>query len=327
MIPSPAFAAWLADRGAQRISFARVGQSAKKWGRHPLMSQLQRKLSELTDPSPRVVLDLADGFMDQVGAHAELFDDMIAACRADPFFQPPFYPLTSDIHTALLLFHHPLLSIALGVASVDQLAAKKRAHGGVGSIGFSGLLTKFRYLKAGSATLSFWEAPPAGDDFVAARAGRARFVEERRLADGDEIVFHGARQSFVIEHALEDMVYLQAMVRVDAAPLATEYDRETLSFLGASSTDESSSRIQMMVSLLRAMDREDALPLMEKELTSPHFNTRWHIMREMLALDAQAALPALKRMATGDPHPEVRAAAATTLATFFPDEELAQCPA
>lgn len=327
MIPSPALAAWLADRDAQRASFARVQASAAKWGLHPLMTQLERELSELAEITPAAILAAADRFMGQSEALAALFDDMIAGCRADPFFRPPFYPLSGDIHSALLLFHNPLVSIALGVTGVDQLAAKKLAHGGEGSIAFSGLVTKFRYLKSGGATLSFWEAEPLGDDFIASQAGSARFVSRRRLEDGEEIVIDGRRESFVIEHAASDMVYFQAMVRHGGAPVTAEYDRASLRFLSASSTDEASSRVQMMVSLLRTMDREDALPLMEKELESPHFYTRWHVMREMLALDADAALPALRRMAAGDSHPEVRAAAQRTLTMYFPDQEAASCPA
>lgn len=323
MIPSPALAAWLADREAQQASFARVQENAAKWGVDPLMTQLERKLSELETPMPGAILALADEFMNDSATLDRLFDDLIAGCRSDPFFRPPFYPLAGDIHTALLLFNNALLSIALGVTGVDQLAAKKLAHGGQGSIAFSGLTTKFRYLKAGGAVLSFWEADPIGEDFVASRAGSARFVGQRELKDGEEILVDGRYQSFVIEHARQDIVYFQAMVRAAGAPVTAEYDRATLRFIGASSTDEASSRIQMMVSLLRAMDREDALPLMESELGSPHFYTRWHVMREMLALDAQAALPALKRMAGGDPHPEVRAVASQTLAAFFPDEAAA----
>jgi hypothetical protein len=59
-------------------------------------------------------------------------------------------------------------------------------------------------------------------------------------------------------------------------------------------------------------------------LKSPHFYTRWHIMREMLALDAEAALPDLQRLAAQDPHPEVRAAARQTLELFFEDEPAVQ---
>lgn len=324
MIPSPALADWLADRAAQDASLARVQANAAKWGTHPLMTQLERRLSELAEPSTEAILAEADRFIDQTEAFEELFADMIAGCRADPFFRPPLYPLSGDIHTGLLLFHNHLLSIALSVTSVDELAAKKAAHGGKGSIAFSGLPTKFRYLKGGGATLSFWEAPEIGPNFVASEAGQARFVEIRALNDGDEILIDGRRQSFVIEHARSDMVFFQAMVRGGgAAPITAEYDRETLAFVSASSTDEASSRIQMMTSLLRTMDRQDALPLMERELESPQFYTRWHVMREMLALDAEAALPALKRMAAADPHPEVRATAEQTLRLFFADEAAA----
>lgn len=323
MIPSPALADWLADRAAQNATFARVQGSAAKWGAHPLMTQLERRLSELRDPSPEAILREADRFIDKVASFKELFADMIAGCRADPFFRPPFFPLSGDIHTGLLLFHNPLLSIALSITFVDQLAAKKVAHGGKGSIAFSGLPTTFRYLRAGEATLSFWEAPEIGPNFVASEAGQARLLETRRLVDGEAIMIDGRRQSFVIEHARDDMIYFQAMARGGAAPITAEYDRDTLAFVSASSTDEASSRIQMMTSLLRTMEREDALPLMERELQSPQFYTRWHVMREMLALDAEAALPALKRMAAADPHPEVRATASQTLRMFFADEATA----
>jgi HEAT repeat protein len=77
----------------------------------------------------------------------------------------------------------------------------------------------------------------------------------------------------------------------------------------------------MMASLLRVMDRADAVPVLREMLASPHFYTRWHIMRELLALDAEAAYPDLKRLAAQDPHPEVRAAARQTLDAFFAEEE------
>ena len=48
-------------------------------------------------------------------------------------------------------------------------------------------------------------------------------------------------------------------------------------------------------------------------LDHPSFFVRWHVMRELLGLDAAAALPQLKRMAARDPHPEARRAARTVL--------------
>jgi hypothetical protein len=116
------------------------------------------------------------------------------------------------------------------------------------------------------------------------------------------------------------MLYFQAMVQTEAGPITAEFDSKALTFVGASSTNEASSRIQMLVSLLRKMERSDAMPIIEEMLSSPYFYTRWHIMREMLALDAEAARPALIRMAAEDPHPEVRAVAGQTLELFFTPE-------
>jgi HEAT repeat protein len=77
----------------------------------------------------------------------------------------------------------------------------------------------------------------------------------------------------------------------------------------------------MMVSLLRALERDEAFPVFEAALENPHFHTRWHVMREMLAMDADAALPSLQKMAAEDPHPDVRAAARQALSLFFAEEE------
>jgi HEAT repeats len=321
MIAGTALAAWLADRGAQKRSHDAVEKCARHWSRQPLMTEVERRLAELPEKTPEAVLDIARAFMDRTEDMDALMDDVLSSSAGDPFFRPPFHPLSSDIHNGLLLFHNPDLSLALGVTSVDMLAAKAAEPGGASSINFSGITTLFRYLKAGDATISFWEAPPITGDFVAAEAGKARFVDRRRISDGDEVLIDGRYQSFHIEHAAGDMLYFQAMVRPGAAPLAAEYDSKTLAFIGASSTDEVSSRVQMMVSLLRTMERDDALPLIVEALESPHFYTRWHIMRELLAMDADAALPHLRRMAAADPHPEVRATAAQTLQLFFADED------
>ena len=196
----------------------------------------------------------------------------------------------NEVHHSLLLYHHPELSISLGVTGVDMLAAKKTGRTGPASINFNGYSTPLRFLKAGNATMSFWEAPPIGDDFAAAAETEpCRLVGCRRIEDGEEIVVDGRHQSFVIEHAEGDILFFQAVARAGCAPVGVEYDSDTLQFIGASSTDEASSRLQMMVSLLRALGREDAFALLEEALASPQFFTRWHVMREMLAMDADAA--------------------------------------
>jgi HEAT repeat protein len=141
----------------------------------------------------------------------------------------------------------------------------------------------------------------------------------------------GRYRTFVVEQAKDDLIYVQGTTTLGSAPLAVEYDMASLRFVGASSTDDASSRIQMMLALLRVMDRRDAVPLFLEMLESEYFYARWQVMRELLALDATAALPHLRIMAADDPHPEVREAATRTLAHFFPEpsrsEEEILCPA
>jgi hypothetical protein len=320
MIPGPDLAAWLADTLAQDRSFARVDACASKWSVHPLMSDLEREVALMRVRTPEALLAAARRFLDRRDEIDLLVREMIAMSRIDPFFRPPFQPVTNDIQTGLLLYHHPDLSIALSVTGIDALAAKKAAGRGAGSINFTGYNVLMRFIDAGGATFSFWEAPEITDAFTAADAGRCRLVGRRRIADGEDLLVDGRRESFVIDHATRDIVYLQAVIRGGAAPVTAEYDAATLGFIGASSTDEAASRIQMMASLLRAMEREDALPLLEAALADAQFHTRWHLMREMLAMDATFALPPLRRMAASDPNPDVRAAAADVLARFFPGE-------
>ena len=324
MIASEALAAWLADPEAHRRSYAGVDACVQRWSRHPLMTETERALVTLDERTPEAVLAIARAFMDRKDDLDALMHDLLVSSAADPFFRPPFQPMSSDIHNALLLYNHPDLSIGLCATGVDMLAAKKAGPRGATSIGFTGVTTLFRYLRAGGATLSFWEAPPIAELFDKSQAGHARLVGRRRIEDGEEIVIDGRRQTFIIDHATSDMIFFQALVRVNAAPVATEYDSKSLAFIGASSTDEASSRVQMMVTLLRTMEREDAVPLIVEALDSPYFYERWHIMRELLALDAEAALPHLRRMAAGDPHPEVRAAARQTLDLFFADAPAAE---
>ena len=323
MIASDALAVWLADPEAYRLSYERVEACAQRWSRHPLMARTERALATLEERTPDAVLAIARTFLDSTEDLDSLMRELLSSSAADPFFRPPFQPISSEIHNALLLYHHPDLSIALCASTVDTLAAKKVAPRGATSIGFGGMTTLFRYLRAGGATLSFWEAPRISALFDASQGGHARLVGRRRIEDGEEILIDGRHQSFTIDHASSEMIFFQAQIRVDAAPVTTEYDSSSLAFIGASSTDESSSRVQMMVSLLRTMEREDAVPLIVEALDTPHFYERWHIMRELLALDAGAALPHLRRMAADDPHPEVRAAAQQTLDLFFADEPAA----
>jgi hypothetical protein len=288
----------------------------------PGIAALEAGLPDAARRGSQAVLDLAARFLDDAAISAAM-ETMAGAALADPFARPPLRTAFSQLRAGLVMIDDPSLTILLAVMTADALSAKRAARIGSASIVFSGQRCWYRFLRAGGARLSFWEVPQIGPDFSGAGSDAlCRLVERRTLADGESFALDGRHQAFVIDSAEAPMVYLEALTPLDAAPVMAEYDSATLAFVGASSTDEEGSRIGMMLSLLRQMDRADAAPLFVDLLHStPHFNLRWHIMRELLALDAEAALPHLRVMADADPHPEVRAAAAATLEAFFPEPQ------
>lgn len=305
---------WLGDRPSQRRTRAAVDAFARAWNDGPAHRAFGAALAGLDVPAAEDVAAVVENLLADDFWVDFLVDGLVEALGEDPYFDPPFAHLNSDIHNGLVVYEDDYVSIAAGVTSAHQLAAKKNAKGGARSIAFSGQLTLFKFVRAGGALLSFWEAPAITEAFSAPKAGRCARAGERKLRDGEMVVVDGRRQAFVIEHATANMVVLQATVKPGRAPLAVEYDSETLGFVGCSAADDTASRIQMIATLLRKLDCAAAFPAIAAFLDHPNFFVRWHIMRELLGLDARAALPNLREMAAHDPHPETRRAATAALA-------------
>ena len=313
MKPDPQLSAWLGDRQRQQLTQRSILAFGEQWDKGPVHRAFGAAFAGLREPEPEDVAAVAANlFADDFWVDA-LIESIAGALLDDPFFEPPFRHISSDVHTGLVVFEDEHVSIAAGVTRASQLADKKSGKRGATSIGFSGQLSLFKFAKAGRARLSFWECPPIADDFSAAAAGRCRRTGEREIADGDLIIIDGRRESFVIDHAASNLVVLQATVKPGRAPLAVEYDSETKAFVGCSAADDSASRIQMISTLLGRLDCAAAFPAIAAFLAHPNFFVRWHVMKELLGLDAMAALPHLREMAARDPHPEARRIAGAVL--------------
>lgn len=325
MKPGPELASWLSDPLRQAQSEARTNAFALSIAEHRLLRSVHHELQAAAG-DPDLVRAVADRFMNDADQLRDFMREMVREARQDSFFSPPFRRISTEINAGLLLYDDPSLQLNAGVMPLDMIAAKKTAGAGRGSISFPGFTVMIRFLDPGGAILSFWEADPIPEQFASESCGPCRMVGRRAIAPDELLVLDGRHQSFVIEHATSDIVHMQAVLKAGAAPVAVEYDANTCAFLGATSTDEISSRTQMMLSLLRILDHRGATDLLLSTLEDPNFYTRWHAMRELLAHDADAALPPLRRMAAADPHPDIRSAARATLSAFF-SEEAMPCPA
>ncbi|HEV2748362.1 MAG TPA: HEAT repeat domain-containing protein [Allosphingosinicella sp.] len=313
MIKSQELREWLGNPESQRRTHAAMDSFAARWGKGLIHRRFASAMEALPAQSAEAVAGAVSELFSDDAWLDTLTEELAEQLRRDRYFEPPFRSLHSEIHSGLLVYEDERVAIAAGVTGVGQLAAKKNVARHAVSISFTGHVSVLKVVKSGGAYMSFWEAPPITDGFVAAQAGHCVGKGGRHLVDGEVLIVDGRFQSYVIEHASSDMILLQASVKLDQAPLSVEYDAGTRRFVGASATDDAASRIQNMTTLLRKMDCADAFPVVAAFLEDSNFFVRWHVMKELLGIDAAAALPHLRRLAQADPHPDVRAAASAVL--------------
>lgn len=314
MIVDKDLESWITDRPRHRATRADMDAFALGWGQGPVYRHFSEAFDTIEAPTAELIAETAIAlFADDQWVNS-LVDSLAARMRADPFFTPPFPNLTTDVHNGLVVFQNELVSIAAGVSTPTQFAIKKNApNRGPTSVNLTGQLSVLKFVKAGGARFSFWEAPPITAGFKAVDAGQCRRTGEREPEDGEIITIDGRHQSFVIERLRSNLVIVQASIAFDQAPLSVEYDSASGAFVGCSATDDVASRIQMITTLLRKLGCDAALPVMADLLDHQDFFVRWHVMKEMLGLDVAISLPHLRRMAARDPHPDARRAARTVL--------------
>jgi hypothetical protein len=304
---------WLDDRAAHPKMDAAARRFGHDWDRSSPHRDFGAAIAALGDADAETVAETARALLADDAWVDELVARIAAEMRAAAWFEPPFRALRSDIHSGLLVYEDDHLTISAGVSRLTRLAERKQGGKGKGSIQFSGQIGVLRFLKAGGVRLAFWECDPIGPDFSAATAGECRPTGAREIGDGQTIVVDGRRQSYIIEQASANFVVLQAAVKTGQAPVSVEYDAATRRFIGCSAVDEGDCRIQMVATLARSLGHREAFAAISGFLDHPSFFVRWHAMKELLGIDAEAALPHLKLMAAHDPHPDPRAAARAVL--------------
>jgi hypothetical protein len=310
---APSLERWLADAAMQQATRKRIDDYTASWSRGPVHRGFDAAMAALPCESAEAVAETVVLLFSNEAWLDALIARLCAELSIDPFFEPPFRAISNDVIHGLIAYEDSRLMIAAGTTSVSRLAARKSRPRGATSVGLTGRMTVLKFVKAGDARISLWEAPPIGGDFSAAGAGRCLRTGERRLSDGDVLVIDGRRQSYVVEHARSSLLILQAEILLDQAPVKVEFDSATGDYVGCAANGDGASRIQMLTTLLRKLEASGAFAALADFLDHQDFFVRWHVMRELLGIDLEAALPHLRRMAASDPHPEPRLAARALL--------------
>jgi len=304
---------WLASPKAQRRTRQRIEACGANWAQGPIHRRFDAAMASLPDETPETVAGAISAIFADDTWLDELIDTLAADLAHDSFFEPPFRAMNTDLNRGLIVYEDHRVTIAVGATPIGQLGARKSGPRGATSVNLTGRVAVFKFVKAGGARISLWEAPALGADFSGASAGACLRTGERQLADGDMLVVDGRRQSFVIEHARSSLLILHAEITSGQAPVRAEFDSTSGRYLGCSANSDSASRIQMLTTLLRKLEAPQAFAAIADFLDHEDFFVRWHAMRELLGIDLEAALPHLRRMAARDTHPEPRRAARALL--------------
>lgn len=238
---------------------------------------------------------------------------------AAPIYASSLSPIQGKFYSGFVLFQSQSIISMLVRLDPYQLAQRKaRVAGDQRTISFSGTMSHTKVVSGKSLLIRQWRINPFDDSCDLRMAAPALTgLDPVRLHPGDEITL-GAFEEFEFLEADGPMLLLLTHRLSGPAPVALEYDVDTRKVIATTAVSQEPTRLQMLSTVLRLFEREDAFEAVQGLLSYPQHFVRWHGMREMLALDAERALPRLLEMAEADAQPSVRRAARTTIETFFP---------
>lgn len=173
-----------------------------------------------------------------------------------------------------------------------------------------------RFIRAGGAVVTVFSCDAITDEAPATAAMHCNNSRTFHVQDGDELILRAGRDSFTFESSESVVCFAQAYAKHSPASVMPEFDSKTLGLIGLSATNDKSSRIQMMATILRLFGHAEAFESCLPFLRHDDYFVRWYVMRELLAIDAERAWPLVEKMAVDDSHPDVRSTARRTLDLF-----------
>lgn len=240
--------------------------------------------------------------------------------EASPVYVSNFAPLEGKFYSGFAVYQSQAVVTMLLAVDPWRLAERKRRGADEKrTITFSGTWAHLKVIAGEAVEIARWRAEDVDDHRdLKNDPPRAERAGHYRLRAGAEMSF-GPDEEYEFISVDSTMVLLLSHRLSGPAPLSTEFDARTGALVATAAVSQEPTRLQMLSTILRLFDRQDAVDDIRILLEDDRHFVRWHGMRELLALDAERMLPELMLMADEDPQPSVRRAATQTLETFFPD--------
>lgn len=312
------------DRGRRnRIRAAADALEAGWQGIDALPQGLVAVIDAMRDAPPGSVADRLLPWLDDIGWLRARLADALALLAADPFARSPLRPIGGEGAVGLILAERRAVRLSLQIQRFEQGGAAPSTAVFVPGV------AAVRILAAGGAMLRRHRVALDGAEeagrFRAAAAAPCQSAAPRRLVAGETLRLDTAREAFSLAGATGDVVLLEITVQPPSPLPIRCYDVASGRLVHVSTSRRDSSFRSMALALLRRFGRSDAVPLFAEATRDADFAARWSALRELVALDSAAARPCVEAMAATDPHPEIRRAAAATLA-LYPAAKAEPCP-
>jgi hypothetical protein len=279
---------------------------------------LRADLDAMEDPSFEDMLPAFQALLASPSL-TRYFEDEVACSLDSDIHQAHGQAIDNEAMQGLQIIDSQHYAIAVVVSDPTAIADKKRR---TANLATSVMMTPkdllVRFIKAGGARITFYTCDEVNDSNPARPDMRCDAGRTVAVHDGDTFVLRAGRDSFSVESAESVVCFAQAYAKHSTASVMPEFDSGSRRLIGLSATNDKSSRIQMMATILRLFGHERAFEIAEPFAAHQDYFVRWYVMRELIAIDSARALPLVEAMATNDPHPQVRDTAVRTLAMLRP---------
>ncbi|WP_164117775.1 hypothetical protein [Sphingorhabdus sp. Alg239-R122] len=252
---------------------------------------------------------LAYQLVSESGWALRWLDFFTAAQQERPFLQPAFQHFTNGILHSVVIADtsHATLSLAaLDGAALQQ--AKRATDGSADIVGFTPS-TVYMKILCGSGEAEFYRKAELDSGATTCAASACEKVQPGKL-----VVIDGISESVRFARAHGHILMLRILLKPLNARPRQEFDAATGRLVFQASGDDRETRMQMMLALLRTMERSDAAPVMAMLSRRGSAYMRWQAVRETIATDTRTGVNELRHMAEQDDVPELQALAARTLA-------------
>jgi len=167
--------------------------------------------------------------------------------------------------------------------------------------------------KAKGAVLDLYEClEPEKEGAV---SEQVRLKESIALDDGQFVKIEAGKHATHFREITENLIYFEVSSVSSSARMVGEYDLNSLSLLGLSAANLSSSRAEMFSEMVANLQHKESAPVLQKLCKHKDHFVRWSAATSLYSLDNSAGEEMIQEL-TDDPHPDVRQTAEKCMAMF-----------